>query len=298
MEESRPQVSRRRVMETTVVDVVMETHDTATIVMATKEDVRGAYKAGQFITIDPHQFLALGNAIAYLETEKGSKEPPRAYSLASTPTETTLATTVKVEPYVPGQTKYPPLLSPYLAHGVAKGQKITVSGFSGAYCFDETLKDHCDHVIHVSAGSGIVPNYAMIKWALEAGLPVKHTLVYGNKTWDDVIYRAQFDALVERFPDRLRVIHALSREADLTKFTNGGKRDVRGGRIGEALLREVIEDKDAVLVYTCGPAITKWEKVKARAEGKEATPRFLETVLASLDAIGLAKERLHKEAYG
>ena len=36
------------------------------------------YKAGHFLTIDPHQFEALERVTAFLEDLKGKKEPPRA----------------------------------------------------------------------------------------------------------------------------------------------------------------------------------------------------------------------------
>ena len=67
------------------------------------------YEAGHFCTIDPNQFGELEHFIAYLEDQKGSKEKPRAYSLASAPHERYLAITVKEERYESGETPYPPL---------------------------------------------------------------------------------------------------------------------------------------------------------------------------------------------
>lgn len=285
--------SKRKLYEGVVSDVIVETHDTVTLEFFFGERID--YKAGQFLTIDPHQFDALKNAIGYLEDAKGAKEPPRAYSMGSSPHEPTIGVTVKIEPYVSGDTKYPPLLSPFLVRSVRRGDRIVVGGFVGPYRLPDDIEAKTDHVVHISAGSGIVPNFSMIKFALETGQKMRHTLVYGNKTWDDVIYRQQFDDLQDRYPDKLRVVHALSREKDLSKC---GRRDVRQGRVTEPLLRSVVEDPKTCHVFMCGPAITKWEKIRAKEKGVAATPRFLESALEAVAALGIAKDRVHKEAYG
>jgi 3-ketosteroid 9alpha-monooxygenase subunit B len=78
--------SRRRVkeLECMVSDVVVETHDTATIYLFTGNE-RLSYQPGHFISIDPHQFEALERWIQFLEDQKGRRETARAYSLASAP---------------------------------------------------------------------------------------------------------------------------------------------------------------------------------------------------------------------
>ena len=68
---------RRRIkqIEVMVSDTIRETHDTTTVVFFTGND-RLDYKPGHFLTIDPHQFPALERFTAYLEDQKGRKEPP------------------------------------------------------------------------------------------------------------------------------------------------------------------------------------------------------------------------------
>jgi ferredoxin-NADP reductase len=34
-----------------------------------------------------------------------------------------------------------------------------------------------------------VPNFSMLKFALEHHPSLRHTFLYSNKTWDDVIFR-------------------------------------------------------------------------------------------------------------
>ena len=119
-----------KTLEVMVADAVVETPDTTTLVLFTGND-RLEYRAGHFLTIDPHQFEALERFIAFLEDLKGRKEPPRAYSMSSAPHERYLAVTVKEERYVSGSTKFPPLLSPLLVKRTVKGMRLQVTGFTG-----------------------------------------------------------------------------------------------------------------------------------------------------------------------
>lgn len=283
--------------EATVTEVRMETHDTATLMLDLGVAAgSGAldYKAGQFINIDPHQFPALAHQCAYLQLQKGRKEPPRSYSLASAPHEPQLAITVKDEEYIPGVTLYPPLLSPLLVHGRLTGARFKVTGFMGPYVLPDDVTERTDHVLHLVAGSGAVPNFAMVKDALHRGLKLRHTFLASNKTWGDILYREELAALERSAPDRVRVVHTLTRETDETKFSP----QVRKGRVNEALLHELLPDRDTCLVYVCGPAITPWDRRKALETRTPATPRFMEAVLGHLHALDIPDKRIKREAYG
>src|SRR5438128_5292657 len=158
--------SRRiKELEVMVADVIVEAPDTTTLVLFTGND-RLEYSAGHFLTIDPHQFEALERFTAFLEDLKGKREPPRAYSMSSSPHERYLAVTVKEERYVSGSTKYPPLLSPLLVKRIPRGTRLVVTGFTGPYTLPEDIESRTDHLVHVCAGSGSVPNYAILKYAL------------------------------------------------------------------------------------------------------------------------------------
>lgn len=286
---------RRRIreLEVMVADTIIETHDTATIILFTGND-RLEYQAGHFLTIDPHDFPELERFTAYLEDVKGKKEPPRAYSLTSAPHEKHLAITVKAEQYVSGLTKYPPLLSPLLVRRVQKGRRLPIIGFTGPYTLPPDIEDKTDTLVHVCAGSGIVPNYSIIKHCLHERPKLKHLLLYSNKTWGDVIYGQHLNQLAAQHPDKLRVIHTLTREPDVTSLGP----NYRSGRLNQALLSECIPDPTAVEVYCCGPGITRWDREAAKARGEEPAPRFLETALAGLAAIGVPAKQVHRESYG
>ncbi|HSG39075.1 MAG TPA: oxidoreductase, partial [Thermoanaerobaculia bacterium] len=240
--EPRPQrapktAPRPRIMEAVVTEVIRETPDSATLVLFTGNE-RLEYEPGQFLTIRPQQFPALERFCRYFEDVKGKKEPARAYSLSSAPHEKYIAFTVKEELYVSGQTKYPPILSPFLTHRTPPGTRMMVTGFGGPYVLAPDVESRTDHIVHICAGSGIVPNFSIIKHCLHTGMKLRHTLVYGNKTWEDIIFRRQLEELERKHPDQLRIIHALTREQNQLLFQG----DCRKGRVCEPLLREFIPD--------------------------------------------------------
>lgn len=276
-----------------IADVVCETHDAVTLVLFTGND-RLDYRAGHFLTIDPHQFEALERFTAFLEDLKGRPEPPRAYSMVSAPHERHLAVTVKEEYYTSGQTRYPPLLSPFLVKGAVRGMRLSVTGFTGPYTLPEDVDSRTDHLVHLCAGSGSVPNLSILKHALQQHPKLRHTFIYSNKTWEDVIFRRTLAELEARHSDRLRVVHTLTRESGPERH----ERDVRSGRVSEVLLRELIPDPSACQVYACGPAISAWDRQAARESGTSPSPRFMESVIATLAEIGVPSDRIQRESYG
>ena len=284
---------RRRVreLEVEVVQARRDTPDTTTLFMSTGDEPI-EYEAGHFCTIDPHQFGELEHFTAYLEDQKGQREKPRAYSMASAPHEEHLAITIKEERYESGETPYPPLLSPLLTYYIQEGRRLVISGFTGAYTFPADVCERTGHILHVCAGSGIVPNRSLIKESLHRGDPLRHTLLFSNKTRQDIIYFEEFEVLREQYPDRLDVIHCITREDP------AGIRGARNGRISEELLREVAPDPSKVMAYSCGPGITPYERRAARAKGETPEPRFVENMVALLQEHGLDKKQIRQESWG
>lgn len=270
-----------------VVESLVETPDTKTIVLDVGQPV--SYLAGQYLMIDPHQFAGLRSVITYLEQLKGRREPPREYSMCSAPHEP-LAFTVKEEVYEAGRMKYPPLLSGYLVHGVRPGDRMQVRGFAGGYKLTDEVAAGAAHIVHLCAGSGSVPNFSMLKDALRRYPSLRHTFVYSNKTADDIIFRTSLDEVRSQFPDRVRVIHTLTRDPSAPE-------GMLRGRVTAELLQPILAEPDT-MIYMCGPAITVWDRRAGAAEGKPPTPRFLEAMQAHLDALAFPRARVKTEAFG
>ncbi|MBI3449751.1 MAG: oxidoreductase [Acidobacteria bacterium] len=286
---------RKRIkeLEVMVADTIAETHDTSTLVFFTGND-RLDYRAGHFLTIDPHQFDSLARFTAFLEDMKGKKEPPRAYSMVSAPHEKYLAVTIKEERYVSGQTKFPPLLSPMLVRRTRIGMRLIVTGFTGPYTLPDNVESRTDTLVHLCAGSGSVPNFSILKHALTSFPSLRHVWINANKTWKDVIFRKQLAELTRQHTDRLRVVHVLSRETDAGRFGP----EVLKGRVDTPILKAHIPDPGTCLVYACGPAVGPWDRAAAKEKGIAPSPRFLEAALAGLRELGVTDDRIEYESYG
>ena len=276
-----------------VADVIRETPDTTTLVLFTGNE-RLDYEAGHFLTVDPHQFQSLERFIAFLEDLKRKKEPPRAYSMSSAPHERYIAITVKEEAYVSGTTKNPPLLSPLLVHRTPRGTRLIITGFTGPYTLSSRILAKTNHLVHICAGSGSVPNFAIIKSALELHPDVRHTLIYSNREWNDIIFRAELENMERLHPDRLNIIHTLTREPDAS--SRGP--NFRSGRVNLQMLEEIIPVSRDCHFFVCGPAVSAADRLAAREKGAEPQPRFLESILADLKSMGVTKEQITYESYG
>jgi 3-ketosteroid 9alpha-monooxygenase subunit B len=288
-----PPRKKVRPFEVVVSRVIQETPDTVTLVFSGGDEHRD-YKAGQFLTIGVHQFGALAGFAAYLEHLKKKKEQPRAYSLASAPYEPFIAITIKQERYLPGETPYPPLLSPLLVYQTPVGTRMTVTGFTGAYTLPDDVEQQTDHIVHIVAGSGSVPNYSILKQDLRMGKKLRHTFLYSNRTWDDVTFREPLGELEKSHPGRLRVVHTLTRETNSARF---GER-IRQGRIGPELIKEFVQDPKAAQFLVCGPAIKAFERKQALEKGVQPHPRFLESMLEHLHQLGVDTKKVKRESWG
>ena len=141
------------------------------------------------------------------------------------------------------------LLSPLLVRRLQKGRRLPITGFTGPYTLPADIEARTDTIYHVCAGSGAVPNYSIIKHCLAERPNLKHVLLYSNKTWGDVIYGQHLSQLAAQHPDKLRVVHSLTREPNAAALGP----NVKSGRLSEALLRELIQNPASAHVYCCGP---------------------------------------------
>lgn len=276
-----------------VAETIVETPDTTTLVLFTGNDHLD-YKAGHFLTIDPHQFEALERFVGFLEDLKGKKEPARAYSLASAPEEQYLAITVKEERYTSGVTKYPPLLSPLLVKRTTRGMRFSITGFTGPYTLPDDIESKTDHIVHICAGSGSVPNFSILKHALVQMPKLRHTFLYSNRTYQDIIFRDPLAKLETSSGGRLKVLHMLTRESEAPRHGP----NFRQGRVTVSVLKEVIPDPSCCYVYACGPAVSVHDRSAAAAKGVTPPPRFFESVLSGLKELGVPGDRIKHETYG
>lgn len=146
------------------------------------------------------------------------------------------------------------------------GDKFEIKGPYGHFFLDKS-KD----AIMIAGGIGITPFRCMARYAAAKRLPAKITLLYSNKTPDDIAFRDELGGL-EKKNKNFKAIHTITRP-------EGSKWEGRTGRIDEAMIKSVPYWKNAVF-YVCGPGA------------------MIDGILELLKKIGVADENIRKERFG
>lgn len=162
------------------------------------------------------------------------------------------------------------LFSTWLVNDVRPGDEIEVGAPTGAF----TPQKVSGHHVLIGAGSGITPLLSIAATVLREPTATA-TVVYGNRRTDTVMFADELADLKDRYPERLELVHVLSREpreADL--FT--GRLDAEKLRALMALVPEVGEVDEW---WLCGPfgMVTGAQQL--------------------LTELGVADERIHRELF-
>ena len=95
-------------------------------------------------------------------------------------------------------------------------------------------------------------------------------------------------------PERLSVIHTLTREKDKSIFR--GK--ILKGRVSKELITSSIVNPSSDAVFECGPDHPSFKKREAKEKGETLSPSFMSSVLSALAEIGVPRNKIKREVYG
>ena len=232
-----------------------ETADSTVLGFAVPAALRAAYM------FTPGQFLTLR-----IITESG--ELRRPYSICSDPAELDTDGVLRVGiRHLPGGR-----FSGLVASRLAAGGRLDVMTPDGRFGIAAAPGSHRT-LLFCAAGSGITPILSILRATLtrEAGRCV---LFYANRARATIMFRAEIEALKDRYLDRLAVVHLLSRERQET--------GALAGRLDPPTLARLLAGAAPLGVdraFLCGPA---------------AMTDALAPVLA---ASGLAEAAIHRERF-
>lgn len=233
-------------------NIVKETPDTITIFFEQPEPYLD-YKPGQFLTV-------------ILDVE--GKEVRRSYSLCTSPF---------MDPY-PGITVKrvkEGLISNYLNDQLRPGKTIEVMKPLGNFTTGFHSKNR-NHFVMIAAGSGITPIMGILKSILINEPASKISLLYCNRSEDQIIFRNELDQLQEKYPDSLKVIHNLSQP---NPSWEGHKGRLDAENLKSMLASDFFPNAAAVKYFVCGP------------EG------LMKVVLETLTAMGISQDMVFKESF-
>lgn len=225
--------------ELTIKEIKRETTDTVSISFDVPKELEEDYK---FI---PGQYLTL-------RAEIEGQDIRRSYSICTSPSENDLRVAVKqVENGV---------FSTYSNNTLKVGDVLTVMKPMGRFTASPSASNTANYLL-IAAGSGITPILSIAKGVLQGEPHSTITLVYGNKTFDSIIFKEQIEGLKNTYMARFNVIHVLSRES-LGSELNSGRIDIAKF---ELLAKTVIDINSINQTYLCGPAqmitsVSNWMK--------------------------------------
>ncbi|MFX1705684.1 ferredoxin--NADP reductase [Chitinophaga sp. CC14] len=188
------------------------------------------YKPGQFINLT---LMINGAAVT------------RSYSLSSVPgTDQQPAITVK---RVTGG-----IMSNYIVTHAAAIKDWQISGPYGSFAPTDATYS-AKHIVLLAGGSGITPLYSIARSMVDNSPETNVTLIYANRTSDDIIFRKEIASWQENYPERINVHYAISAH----ERTDGG--NFIKGRLNKLVVRKLIKQRiDAphagVHYFICGPA--------------------------------------------
>ncbi len=220
-------MSAPRFYELKVIDVRPETADCVSVALEVPADMQD-----QFV-FQPGQYLTFRR---YFE----GAEVRRSYSICSSPKEGELRVAIKA---VTGGN-----FSGYANEALKRGEVLEVMPPMGHFSPKKTERQNRQYLAFI-AGSGITPVMSIMRHVLEDEPGSSFTLVYGNKNRNSIIFREAIEGLKNRFMNRLRVYHVLSRELMDVPLFNGRIDAQKCSEFCDSL----IDLKGVDEVFLCGP---------------------------------------------
>ena len=249
----------------TVSNITPEAAGAVAITFQVPENLRSGFnfKAGQFLTL---RAIIDGNDVR------------RSYSISSSQNSYAQNGTLEVgiRPVQGG------VFSNWAASKLKVGDVLRVMPADGRFIVQ---RPRAIHRVGFAAGSGITPILSILASTLEEQTESKFTLVYGNRRMDSVMFNEALQDLKDRYPNRLTLIHVLSRQVQEVPLLEG--------RIDEAKVKEIVSSLLPAAsideVFICGPEamIEATEKALLEVgvpERNIRTERFTSPTLEALPA--------------
>ncbi|UCV08115.1 2Fe-2S iron-sulfur cluster-binding protein [Dechloromonas denitrificans] len=191
--------------------------------------------AREAFSFQPGQFLTL-------RTQINGQDVRRTYSISSPRSRLAKAGELEIgiRPVEGG------LFSNWAAQTLKAGATLDVMPPDGRFI---VKKQRAIHRVGFAAGSGITPILSIAASTLEEQPESKFTLVYGNRRMSSVMFNEALQDLKDRYPDRLTLIHILSRQAQEVDLLQGR---IDGAKV-QAVIDALLPVKSMDEVFICGP---------------------------------------------
>ena len=209
-----------------VKEVRRETPECVSVLFDVPEEIKKdfAFKQGQSLT---------------MRTFLNDEEVRRTYSICASPLDNEWRVAIKKQESG--------LFSGFANEQLKKGDVLEVMPPVGKF-YTHLDPQQKKNYVAFAAGSGITPVISIIKTTLRTEPKSQFTLVYGNRNKNSIIFKEELEGLKDKFIDRFRIIHILSRERTDAPI-NSGRIDTN--KLSE--LNKLIDYKNTDEFFICGP---------------------------------------------
>jgi predicted ferric reductase len=138
---------------------------------------------------------------------------------------------------------------------VKVSQRAYLDGPYGAFTID---RHRSPGYVFIAVGVGITPMMSMLRTLADRGNEQPLLLIYGSKTWEDVIFREELEELKGRL-NNLKIVHVISQPSE-------DWQGERGRITKEQLARLLPADRNSRDYFICGPDAMMDEVERALTE--------------------------------
>ena len=178
------------------------------------------FKAGQYLTFK----FEIGNAVV-----------TRSYSIASSP-----ASALEGEYQITVKRINGGFVSDYILDNWSVGDKVTAYAPEGNLIYNP-LRD-AKNIVGIAGGSGITPFLSIARAIAQGDEDCTLTLLYGCRTSDEILFKAELDVLSEK-SEKINVVYVLS---------NSDEEGYEKGFVGADIIRKYAPE-GAYSIFVCGP---------------------------------------------
>ena len=125
------------------------------------------------------------------------------------------------------------------------------------------------NLVFIAGGIGITPFMSMLRFISDKRTERRVTLLWGNKSEKDVVFRKELDRFESSMPS-LKIVHVMSNQNDWP----GEK-----GYIGKEIIRRYVQNITGSRFFLCGP------------------PVMMKKIEGALRSIGVHRTRIHYERF-
>jgi ferredoxin-NADP reductase len=200
--------------ETNVKEIIPRTYNVTSFRFPRPADLE--YKAGQFL---------------FITLKKDGKELSKHFSFSSSPTEKT---------YIEFTKKLSDSDFSAALKALKPGDWARIDAPYGKFTFEG---EH-EKIGLLAGGIGITPFMGICQYCSDKSLDTKVTMLYGNRTENDIAFRKELEALQQRNKN-LKIVFILNEADSNWKGATG--------LITTDLIKREIPDYKETMFYTCGP---------------------------------------------